>query len=162
MTPAPFSRDIREFLAWLARRNVRYVIVGGEAVIYYGHARLTGDIDIFFDNSPKNCLRLYAALVDFWQGSVPGVASPGDLQGDNLIVQFGLPPHRIDLLSAISAVDFTQAWKGKVTEKIKIGRTPYPVYYIGLKELIRNKKAVLRPRDMEDLEFLNRIRKPAK
>ncbi|MCU0237741.1 MAG: hypothetical protein MUC72_11780 [Acidobacteria bacterium] len=158
MTPAPFSRDIREFLAWLARHKARYLIVGGEAVIYYGHARLTGDIDIYYDNSPKNCRRLYAALIDFWQGSVPGVRSAADLQGDNLIVQFGLPPHRIDLLSAISAVDFPQAWKEKVTEKIKIGRAIHPIYYISLKELIRNKKAVRRPRDMEDLEFLSRIK----
>lgn len=162
MTPAPFSRDIREFLMLLARRNVRYVIVGGEAVIYYGHARLTGDIDIYYENSPANCKRLYAALVDFWHGSVPGVESAADLQGDNLIVQFGIPPHRIDLLSVISAVDFAQAWKTKVSERFKVGRNEYPVHYISLKELIRNKKASGRPRDMEDLEFLNRIEKKGK
>ncbi len=157
MTPAPFSKDICEFLMWLSRHEVRYVIVGGEAVIYYGHARLTGDIDIFYDQSSGNCRKLYAALADFWQGNVPGVESAGDLQGENLIIQFGLPPHRIDLLSAISAVGFSRAWKGKTMEKIKVGQASYPIYYISLKELIRNKKAVLRPRDMEDLEFLSRI-----
>jgi predicted nucleotidyltransferase len=160
MTPAPFSKDIREFLMRLSRHSVRYVIVGGEAVIYYGHARLTGDIDIFYDHSPGNCQKLYAALADFWQGSVPGIASPKDLQGENLIIQFGLPPHRIDLLSAISAVNFSQAWEGKVTERVKIERREYPIFYIGLAQLIRNKKAVMRPRDSEDLEFLSRIEKP--
>ena len=157
MTPAPFSKDIREFLMRLARRNVRYVIVGGEAVIYYGHARLTGDIDIYYDNSPENSDRLYAALLDFWQGSIPGIQSAKDLQGDNLIIQFGIPPHRIDLLSVISAVDFPRAWESRVTETIKVRKNEFPVHYIGLAQLIRNKKAVRRPRDMEDLEFLVRV-----
>jgi hypothetical protein len=162
MTPAPFSKDIREFLMWLSRHEVRYVIVGGEAVIYYGHARLTGDIDIFYDRSPGNCQKLFAALADFWQGSVPGIDSPRDLQGNDLIIQFGLPPHRIDLLSTISAVDFSRAWEGKVTERIKVERSEYPIFYIGLAQLISNKKAVMRPRDSEDLEFLSRIEKPKK
>jgi predicted nucleotidyltransferase len=158
VTPAPFSHDIREFLAWLARRKVRYLIVGGEAVIYYGHSRLTGDIDIFYDHAAVNCRKLYAALADFWQGSVPGIGSAKDLQGNNLIIQFGLPPHRIDLLSAVSAVDFAQAWRGKVTEWIKVDGKKHPVFYIGLKELIHNKKAIRRPRDLEDLEFLTRVK----
>jgi len=158
MTPAPFSRDIREFLMWLSRHKVQYVIVGGEAVIYYGHARLTGDIDIYYGNSPENSTRLYAALFDFWQGNVPGIQSANDLQGDNLIVQFGIPPHRIDLLSAISAVGFSQAWKNRVTETIKFEHNVFPVHYIGLVQLIQNKKAVRRPRDMEDLEFLTRVK----
>jgi predicted nucleotidyltransferase len=162
MTPAPFSKDIREFLMWLSRHGVQYVIVGGEAVIYYGHARLTGDIDIFYDRSPGNCQKLFAALADFWQGSIPGIDSSLDLQGNNLIIQFGLPPHRIDLLSAISAVDFSRAWEGKVTERMKVERVEYTIYYIGLTQLIRNKKAVMRPRDSEDLEFLSRIEEPVK
>jgi hypothetical protein len=162
MTPAPFSKDIREFLMLLSRHNVQYVIVGGEAVIYYGHARLTGDIDIYYDNSPENLKRLYASLLDFWQGSIPGIQSEKDLQGDNLIVQFGIPPHRIDLLSVISAVGFPQAWENRVTETIKVRQTTFPVHYIGLAQLIQNKKAVQRPRDMEDLEFLVRVKSQPK
>ncbi|MBN2345643.1 MAG: hypothetical protein JXO51_04570 [Candidatus Aminicenantes bacterium] len=162
MTPAPFSQDIREFLMGLSRHDVRYVIVGGEAVIYYGHARLTGDIDIFYDNSPANADRMYAALIDFWQGSIPGIQSAKDLQGADLIIQFGIPPHRIDLLSTISAVDFAQAWESRVTEIIKIKRNEFSLHYIGLARLIQNKKAVRRPRDMEDLEFLTRIKIPPK
>jgi predicted nucleotidyltransferase len=160
MTPAPFSKDIREFLMWLSHHGVRYVIVGGEAVIYYGHARLTGDIDIFYDHSLGNCEKLYSALAAFWQGSIPGLNSPRDLHGENLIIQFGLPPHRIDLLSAISAVGFSQAWDGKVTEHVKFEQVEHPIYYIGLTQLISNKKAVMRPRDCEDLEFLSKIEKP--
>ncbi|MCX6554902.1 MAG: hypothetical protein NTZ12_07815 [Candidatus Aminicenantes bacterium] len=143
----------------MSLNHVRYVIVGGEAVIYYGHARLTGDIDIFYDRSRDNCKKLYSALCEFWQGSVPGIASPDDLSANDLIVQFGFPPYRIDLLSTISAVGFPQAWKDKIVEHIKVEKVEYPIYYIGLRQLIQNKNAVKRPRDSEDLEFLLRIKK---
>jgi len=161
MNPTPFSADIREFLMELARHHVHYLIVGGEAVIYYGHARLTGDIDIYYDSSPENSCRLYDALADFWQGSVPGINSSKDLQKDNQIIQFGVPPHRIDLLSTISAVDFDSAWENRVTERIKLKQDELPVFYIGLRQLIQNKQAVKRPRDIEDLEFLTRIKNPS-
>jgi hypothetical protein len=150
MKASHFSKDAQEFLELLSIHLVRYVIVGGEAVIYYGHARLTGDMDFFYDSSNENSRRLYDALNDFWHGNIPGIAK-------NLIIQFGLPPNRIDLLSQISAVSFAQAWKDKVVEKIKIDKNEHPVYYIGLKQLIKNKAAVKRHRDCEDLEFLNKI-----
>jgi len=161
MKASYFSKDIREFLKLLSLHHVRYVIVGGEAVIYYGHARLTGDIDIFYDHSYENCKKLYAALSDFWQGNIPGIASPDDLATENLIIQFGFPPHRIDLLSTIMAVGFSQVWEEKVLECIKIERVEYIIYFIGLQQLIQNKKAVKRHKDSEDLEFLTKIEKPS-
>jgi len=57
-----FSPDVSEFLFLLFKNKVRYLIVGGEAVIYYGHARLTGDIDIFYDREKKNIRKLYRIL----------------------------------------------------------------------------------------------------
>jgi predicted nucleotidyltransferase len=157
MKASHFSKDAQEFLKLLSIHLVRYVIVGGEAVIYYGHARLTGDMDFFYDPAPENSRRLYAALQDFWRGNIPGIVSSQELSAKNLIVQFGLPPNRLDLLSQITAVSFAQAWKDKVVEKIKIGKNEHPVYYIGLKQLIKNKTAVKRHRDREDLEFLYKI-----
>jgi len=56
MTNPNFSKNIKEFLFLLHNHKVKYLIVGGEAVIYYGHARLTGDIDIFYDSSKRNIL----------------------------------------------------------------------------------------------------------
>lgn len=162
MKSSHFSKDAQEFLKLLSVHRVRYVIVGGEAVIYHGHARLTGDIDFFYDPSPENSRRLYDALNDFWRGNIPGIGSPRNLTAKNLIIQFGLPPNRLDLLSQISAVSFAQAWKDKVVEKIKIGRNEHTVYYIGLKQLIKNKAAVKRHRDREDLEFLRKIAPPPK
>ena len=60
-----FSPDIQDFIALLYKHQVRYLIVGGEAVIFYGHVRLTGDVDFFFDNDKGNAENLYKALYEF-------------------------------------------------------------------------------------------------
>jgi len=72
MKASHFSKDAREFIELLSIHLVRYVIVGGEAVIYYGHARLTGDMDFFYDPAPENSRHLYAALQDFGEAISPG------------------------------------------------------------------------------------------
>jgi hypothetical protein len=73
MNPDYFSDDIAEFIRLLHKFGVRYVIVGGEAVIYYGYPRLTGDVDFFYGGSKENRSALYAALLEFWDGSIPGI-----------------------------------------------------------------------------------------
>ncbi len=79
MKASHFSSDIQDFLYLLSLHKVRYLIVGGEAVIYYGFARLTGDVDFFFEPALNNVQRLYRALHEFWQGDVPGIQSPNEL-----------------------------------------------------------------------------------
>lgn len=75
------------------------MIVGGEAVIYYGNPRLTGDVDFFYDSSTENTEKLYLALTEFWAGDIPGLNSVDKLQEVCVIVQFGVPPNRIDLIN---------------------------------------------------------------
>jgi len=65
MNRSHFTRDVQDLLSLLFKRKVRYLIVGAEAVIFHGFARLTGDIDIFFEPTPKNCRSLFAALREF-------------------------------------------------------------------------------------------------
>ncbi|MBI4575408.1 MAG: hypothetical protein HY722_03995 [Planctomycetes bacterium] len=158
MKTGHFSPDIEEFLQRLAGHEVRYLVVGGEAVIYYGHVRLTGDVDLYYECSVENVRRLYAALRDFWRGEVPGVATPDELLGPDLIVQFGRPPNRIDLLGAIDGVTFTEAWPRRRTETLALGGHSVPLHYLGLDDLIRNKERVGRPRDLEDLAYLRAAR----
>ena len=154
---AAFSEDVSEFISVLANHNVRYVIVGGEAVIYYGHARLTGDIDIFYERSVENVSRLHAALNEFWLNDIPGIESEDELMQKGTIFQFGVPPNRIDLINDIEGVAFEEAWKSRVEVNFP-GRVPkIKICYIGLDELIRNKRAVGRHKDMEDLEFLEKV-----
>ena len=105
---AGFSRDTLAFLRLLSQHRVRYVIVGGEAVIFHGYPRVTGDVDFFYENTAANADRLFDALLKFWDGRVPGVTSAGDLREPGIIIQFGRPPHRIDLLNRIDGVSFSQ------------------------------------------------------
>jgi hypothetical protein len=85
-----FSPDTLAFIELLASRRVRYLIVGGEAVILHGHVRLTGDVDVFFSRDPDNIERLYSALDAFWDGSIPGIASSDDFTPEGMVVQFGV------------------------------------------------------------------------
>jgi len=149
-----FSRDISEFLYLLGKHDVRYLIVGGEAVIYYGYARLTGDIDVFYERREPNARKLFAALEEFWNGKVPGLEKQEELLEEGVIIQFGRPPHRIDLINHIDGVDFSEAWPGRTEVILETQRGIVTIFYIGIGDLIRNKEALKRPKDLDDLRFL--------
>jgi len=159
---AHFSSDIHEFISLLSKYSVKYVIVGGEAVIYYGHARLTGDLDLFYEASSENAGRLFTALTDFWGGEIPGIKAPEEFLNIGTIIQFGVPPNRIDLINSIEDVSFAEAWASRTAEKIESQDKKYPVYYIGLEKLIKNKRAMGRHKDLDDLEYLEKVFKKTK
>jgi hypothetical protein len=156
-----FSPDIREFLRLLSVYGVRAVVVDGEAVIFYGHIRVTGDIDLYYDRSPENAGRLFDALEEFWQGVIPELEDSSELEQPGVIFQFGVPPNRIDLLNDIDGVDFETVWGGRTQVELQSGSTNVLLSYIGLEELIRNKEASARPKDLEDLPFLVKARNNA-
>ena len=157
MSPPIFSNDIREFLRLLHAHSVRHLIVGGEAVIYHGYARLTGDVDVFYDSSRENVARLFAALRAFWAGDVPGIASAEELAAPGAIFMFGRPPNRLDLLNRIDGVAFEEAWATR--EPVTLGDDPaLAVPYIGLDALLKNKRAAGRPKDEDDLVYLEAAR----
>jgi hypothetical protein len=149
-----FSPDIQDFLQVLHTHEVRFMIVGGEAVIFYGHIRVTGDIDIYYDRKDDNALRLYKALEEFWQGEIPELEGPFELEKRGVIFQFGIPPNRIDLLNDIDGVDFDSAWRRRTSVLLEWQSGSTPFSYIGLEDLIQNKRASGRPKDQEDLPFL--------
>jgi hypothetical protein len=155
---ASFSPDILEFIRLLHAHQVRYVVVGGEAVIYHGHARLTGDIDFFYDSSPDNSAALFEVLKEFWGGQIPGIETVEELREEGVIIQFGRPPNRIDLLNRIDGVTFDQAWPHRATELLRTPAGEFTLHYVGLTELIRNKETCARPKDLEDLKFLRLVR----
>jgi len=149
-----FSDDVKELLAIFNAHNVRYVIVGGDAVIYYGFARLTGDTDIFYSSDVTNVKNLINALHDFWNGQIPGIDKEEELQQPGIVVQFGVPPNRIDLINQIESVSFEDVWENRLEEKILYKGKYLPVYIIGIDELIKNKQSIQRPKDSEDLKYL--------
>jgi Nucleotidyltransferase of unknown function (DUF6036) len=151
---AHFSPDTRSFISLLAAHGVRYLIVGGEAVILHGHVRLTGDVDFFFAAEEDNVARLFAAIEDFWDGDVPGLRGAEELLETGVVVQFGLPPNRIDVISSIDGVTFAEAWPGRV-EAVLVGPDEeVPMWFIGVEALVKNKRASGRAKDLDDLDYL--------
>ncbi|MFD2532050.1 nucleotidyltransferase [Gracilimonas halophila] len=152
-----FSGDTKEFIRLLDKHDVKYMIVGGEAVIYYGYPRLTGDVDFFFSSEDKNVAMLYEALSEFWDGNIPGIESIDELKTPGYVIQFGIPPNRIDIMNSIDGVDFDDAWGKRKTEHIEMNGNEVPVHYLGLEHLIKNKAASARGKDLDDLSYLKRL-----
>ncbi len=142
------TKDFEELFACLRHRNVKALVVGGYAVAFHGQPRFTKDIDVFVEPSSENADRLLAALTDFGFGglglTVEDFATPGK------IVQLGVAPNRVDLLTTIDGVTFDEAWHGRVSGHY----SSEAVDYIGRVELIRNKRASGRPQDLLDIESL--------
>ncbi len=157
-----FSEDFLDFLILLDKYSVKYLIIGGQASIYYGHARLTGDIDIFYENDDINIKKLYQALHEFWGGSIPLIQKPDELKSTGKIFQFGVPPNRIDLINNISNVDFEDAWDTRETVLIELINKSIKIFYISLSLLIKNKKFVQRAKDLDDLRFLIKVQQKRK
>lgn len=140
--------DFKELLALLNAHNVDYVIVGAYALAFHGAPRFTGDIDIFVKPDPKNAERILAALKEFGFGSLD--LNKSDFQQPDNVIQLGVPPVRVDLITSLTAVSWQQAYSGKV-EGIY---GDVPVYFLGRKEFLANKKALSRKKDLADIEAL--------
>lgn len=156
MKAGQFSPDVLEFLRLLDKHAVRYLLIGGYAVFYHGYPRLTADIDFAYDPAPDNAARLYAALAEFWGGSVPAVGGAAELTEVGMVFQFGRAPNRIDLLSRVSGIDFGDAWSRRVSAQIEGDGADIPLAVISLADLRSAKAAAGRPKDLDDLENLPR------
>lgn len=152
-----FSEDIKEFISLLHKFDVKYLIVGGEAVIYYGYPRLTGDVDFFYDVNENNVAKLFRVLLEFWDQDIPGIRDEKELRASGYVIQFGIPPNRIDIMNSIDGIDFKEAWDNKKTEYIEISDLKTPIYFLGLKQLIKNKRDSARQKDLDDLEYLSKL-----
>jgi hypothetical protein len=131
----------------LNSKQVEYLIVGGHAVAFHGYPRYTGDIDFFIRPSPENAQRIIAVLTDF---GFRRDLSAQDFETPGRIIQLGRPPNRIDLLTAISGVDFDEAWASRVQSKMD----GLAVAFIGKDALLKNKHASGRTKDLADVEQL--------
>jgi hypothetical protein len=144
----PLPEDWRAFIESLNSSRVEYLVVGAVALAYHGFPRYTGDLDILVHNTLENAQRLEAVLASFGFGSLGLKAA--DFVGCYQVIQLGMPPNRIDLLTSITGVSFDEAWAGRVEGEFAGIR----VSFIGRKELIQNKKSTGRSQDYADLEVL--------
>jgi hypothetical protein len=140
--------DFRDLLVLLNEHRVEYMIVGGHALAFHGAPRYTGDIDVFVRPDPENAGRIVAALDSFGFGSVGLTAA--DFTEVDQVVQLGVPPVRVDFITSLTGVSWEEAFAGRAEGEYG----GVPVYYIGRNELISNKRALGRKRDLADLEAL--------
>lgn len=142
------NRDFVEMLSALCAAGAEFLVVGAHALAAHGAPRATGDLDIWVRPTAPNAARVLEALRAF--GAPTFGVTVEDLTGADTVLQIGLPPSRIDLLSGISGVTFDQAWPNRIT--VAVGELRVPV--IGRDDFVTNKRASGRPKDLSDLALL--------
>jgi hypothetical protein len=141
-------RDFCELLECFNAHHVKALIVGAYALGYHGAPRMTGDLDVLVQPSVDNARRVIEALTSIGFGDV-GLALE-DFQKPDVVIQLGVSPVRVDILTGISGVSWDEAWAGRVEGALGGVR----VAFIGLAEFRRNKEASGRHKDLADLEAL--------
>jgi hypothetical protein len=149
--------DWFEFLDLLLNAGARFVVVGAHALAVHGVPRATQDVDLLIDVDPANVSRVWQALGTFGAPLDDLHVTRQDLETPGMVVQLGLPPNRIDLLTAISGVpDFATAWESRVVHEVRGRQVPF----LGRELLIKNKEASGRRKDLADVEALtNRVKR---
>lgn len=143
--------DFEELFALLTTHGVKAVIVGAYAVAFHARPRYTKDLDILVEPTAENARRVLAALEEFGFGELGLTEADFEI---GRILQIGMPPNRIDLLTRIDGVTFEEVWNGRRSGKFG----EVAVSYIGRDELIRNKRASGRAQDQVDLAILEEER----
>lgn len=143
--------DWRAFVALLNSNEIEYLIVGAVALTYHGSPRYTGDLDILIHNTAENAQRLEASLKAFGLGSLGLKAT--DFTESYQVVQIGVRPDRIDILTSISGVSFEEAWSSRVEGDL----AGVPAKFIGREALAKNKGSTGRTQDRADAERLKRV-----
>jgi hypothetical protein len=142
--------DFHDLLEAYVDAEVRFLVVGAHALAAHGVPRVTGDLDIWVEPTPENAARTWAALAAFGAPLESLGLNVDDFSANDRVIQLGLPPYRIDILTSISGVTWTEAWADR------LGGTLFdvPVSFLGRQSFIRNKRASGRPKDLEDLRSL--------
>lgn len=144
------NSDFKELLATLAAEEVRYLVVGGYAVIHYAQPRYTKDLDIWLDASPENARRLMKAFERF------GLSSFGlteeDFAEKGTQLNIGMPPTAIDFLTSLPGLEFDVAWRNRnVSEEDGV-----EVFYLSSDHLLLAKRAAGRAQDLADIEEITK------
>jgi len=142
--------DFRDLLAALTASGVRFLVVGAHALAAHGVPRVTGDLDLWVASSPVNASSVWRALADFGAPLATLDVTERDFCTPDRVVQLGLPPYRIDLMTSISGVAFEEAWEGRLPGTL----FGVPVSFLGRDAFILNKRASGRPKDLADIRSL--------
>ncbi len=146
------ENEFQEFLKSLNRNSVRYLLIGGYAVILNGHVRNTNDLDICVSSEPDNAERILLALREF--GFDTPTLDSSLFTRPRSVVRMGFPPLKIEILNYLEGSDFEEAYSKRKLVKLD----DLEISLINIDDLILNKKAVGRLQDLADVEQLERLR----
>lgn len=141
--------DFKEFLQLLNAHDVEWLLVGGYAVALHGYVRFTSDIDIWINTTPENVSKVIGVLVEFGLPDAPQLFEV--LQKEMRVIGMGIPPYKIEIITTIDGVFFSECYQSRETidiDEVKID-------FISLPYLLQNKKASGRFKDLNDLEHLS-------
>jgi hypothetical protein len=141
----------KDILSILSEKKVEFLLVGAYAMAVHGYPRSTMDIDLLVMPNAKNALLVLQALVDF--GAPTEDISAEDLQKEGLIFQIGVAPCRIDILTSIDGIKFDDAFTRSEIVEIE----GIPVHVLSISDLIKNKRATGRTKDLADAEMLENM-----
>ena len=150
---AKLPQDFTDLLIELCEAQAEFLLVGGWAVILYGHVRATDDMDVFVRPSQKNSERVYAALQAFGAPLQAHAVAPEHFAKEGDAYRFGIAPLKVEILTKISGVSFDEALRDSKTFELD----GYLIPYIGKAALIANKKSAGRHKDLADVEELERM-----
>lgn len=138
-------------LSALNDAEAEYLIVGAYALAAHGCPRSTGDIDVWVGTTPENAARVWKALSSF--GAPMSQITIGDFSTPDIVFQIGIAPQRIDILTSVTGVDFVDAWPNRLVTEVD----GLKANIIGRAELLQNKLASGRPKDLVDADILRSI-----
>jgi hypothetical protein len=150
---APVSPDFKDLVSAFNAHRVEYLVVGAHALAAHGYVRATGDLDVWVRPEPANAKRVVEALRAF--GAPLRDLSETDLTRVGTVFQIGVAPIRIDVLTSIDGVGFDEAWRDRLMAHF----ADLPVPVLAARDLIVNKRAVARPQDLADVDWLEKHRK---
>jgi hypothetical protein len=142
--------DFSDLFAALNAAGARYLLVGGYALAVHAQPRFTKNLDVWVESSPENARRVHQALSAF--GAPLTELDPSDFEVTGLIFQIGIPPNRIDVLTAVDGLAFDEAWPNRLSTSYG----DHAITVIGKADLVRNKRATGRAQDALDADVLER------
>jgi hypothetical protein len=146
------NEDYKDMLQLLSEEKVEFLLIGAYAIAAYGYVRATMDIDIWIMPSPQNADAVIRALHRF--GAPLHNLTKNDLQKDGTIFQIGVIPRRIDIITAASGLQFEETYQNSLSVNLDGIEVRIP----SIKDLIRNKKATGRTKDLADAEALESLK----
>jgi len=143
------NSDFSDLLRIFNDHNVRYLVIGGYAVVQYAEPRFTKDLDILIGTDLRNAQAVYNALREF--GAPLAGLTPKDFSEQGVFFQMGMPPVRVDILMGIPGIGFDKCWE----RRVEVDFEGLKVIFISKEDLIVSKRAAGRPQDLIDADLLS-------